>query len=221
MNDTWTAGTIAAVVISTILFCIALIASILLGLFPALPKYTSLSHPTTTQSPMNREVFDLVLLFTSAFVGATIAFLAALITFAFHHEIRERLVQQGLIVPPNEPRPANPRAPASTGAPTTITGGKRRPSPCIEQEQRAQGLPTVRLLHAENDPNRHLRAGNFPAAFAAWGNRNRDPWEAPPDRRPRRLPTQGNIWDPHPQYILDWDQPLAIEQQPVDVPPTY
>ncbi len=57
----------------------------------------------TTQPPMNREIFDLALLFTSAFVGATIAFLAALITFAFHHEIRERLVQEGLIVPPNEP----------------------------------------------------------------------------------------------------------------------
>ncbi len=38
---------------------------------------------------MNREIFDLVLLFTSAFVGATIAFLAALITFTFHHEIRQ------------------------------------------------------------------------------------------------------------------------------------
>ncbi len=57
---------------------------------------------------MNREVFDLALLFTSAFVGAIIAFLAALITFAFHHEIRERLVQQGLIVPPHEPQPENP-----------------------------------------------------------------------------------------------------------------
>ncbi len=54
---------------------------------------------------MNREVFDLVLLFTSAFTGATIAFLAALITFTFHHEIRERLLQQGLIVPPNGPQP--------------------------------------------------------------------------------------------------------------------
>ncbi len=33
MNDTWTAGTIAAIVISAILFCIALIASILLDCF--------------------------------------------------------------------------------------------------------------------------------------------------------------------------------------------
>ncbi len=29
------------------------------------------------------------------------------------------------------------------------------------------------------------------------------------------------IWAPHPQYIMDWDQPLAPEQQPVNVPPTY
>ncbi len=52
---------------------------------------------------MNTEIADLALLFTSAFVGATIAFLAALLTFTFHHEIRERLILRGLIVPPNEP----------------------------------------------------------------------------------------------------------------------
>ncbi len=52
---------------------------------------------------MNTEILDLALLFTLAFVGATIAFLAALITFTFHHKIRECLVQRGLIVPPNEP----------------------------------------------------------------------------------------------------------------------
>ncbi len=57
---------------------------------------------------MNREIFDLALLFTSAFMGATIAFLAALITFAFHYEIRECLVQEGLIIPPHESRPTNP-----------------------------------------------------------------------------------------------------------------
>ncbi len=57
---------------------------------------------------MNTKITDLALLFTSAFVGATIAFLAALITFTFHHEIREHLVLRGLIVPPNEPRPNNP-----------------------------------------------------------------------------------------------------------------
>ncbi len=33
MNDTWTAGTITAVIISAILFCIALIASILFDCF--------------------------------------------------------------------------------------------------------------------------------------------------------------------------------------------
>ncbi len=73
----------------------------------------------------------------------------------------------------------------------------------------------------ENDPNRHLQRGDFPAAFAAWRNRNHDPWAEPPDTRPRRLPNEGMIWDPHPQYILDWDEPVALEQQPVDAPPTY
>ncbi len=73
----------------------------------------------------------------------------------------------------------------------------------------------------EDDPNRHLWVGDFPAAFAAWRNRNHDPWTEPPDRRPRRLPNNGTIWDPHPQYILDWDQPVALEQQPIDAPPTY
>ncbi len=57
---------------------------------------------------MNTKIADLALLFTSAFVGATIAFLAALVTFTFHHEIQERLVQRGLIIPPNEPQPENP-----------------------------------------------------------------------------------------------------------------
>ncbi len=57
---------------------------------------------------MNTKIMDLALLFTSALVGATIAFLAALITFTFHHKIRERLILRGLIVPPNEPRPNNP-----------------------------------------------------------------------------------------------------------------
>ncbi len=47
----------------------------------------SIPNPTTTSAPMNTEIADLALLFTSAFVGATIAFLAALVTFTFHHEI--------------------------------------------------------------------------------------------------------------------------------------
>ncbi len=70
----------------------------------------------------------------------------------------------------------------------------------------------------EDDPNRHLRLGDFPAA---WRNRNHDPWTEPPDPRPWPLPTDGTIWNPHPQYILDWDQPVAFEQQPVNVLPTY
>ncbi len=73
----------------------------------------------------------------------------------------------------------------------------------------------------KDDPNRHLRIGDFPATFTAWRNRNHDAWAKLPDLRPQPLPTDGTIWNPHPQYILDWDQPVAPEQQPVDVPPMY
>ncbi len=165
---------------------------------------------------MNREVFDLVLLFMSAFVGATIAFLAALITFAFHHEIRERLV-----IPPHEPQPNDPTLQLALEHQRWLREGNDTLHLAIEEERRAQGLPVVRLTHQDNDPNRHLRVGDFPAAFAAWRNRNNDNWAELPDQRPCRLPTDGTIWAPHPQYIMDWDQPLAPEQQPIDVPPTY
>ncbi len=47
----------------------------------------SIPNAKTTSTPMNREIPDLVLLFTSAFIGTTIAFLTALITFTFHHKI--------------------------------------------------------------------------------------------------------------------------------------
>ncbi len=73
----------------------------------------------------------------------------------------------------------------------------------------------------QNDPNRHLRLEGFPIAFTAWRNRNTDPWAEPPDPRPQRLPTDRTIWNPHPQYILNWDQPVALEQQPIDIPPIY
>ncbi len=63
-----------------------------------------------TRPPMNREVNDLVLVFSSAFVGAVIAFLAGLVTFTFYHELRELLLTRGLIVPHNEPRPEDPTA---------------------------------------------------------------------------------------------------------------
>ncbi len=129
---------------------------------------------------MNREVFDLALLFTSAFVGATIAFLAALITFAFHHEIRERLVQEGLIVP-NEPRPWNSALQRAEEQRQHLQGRNAALLTALEQAQRNQGPPVVHLHRQENDPNRHLRLGDFPAAFTAWRNRNDDPWAAPPD----------------------------------------
>ncbi len=121
---------------------------------------------------MNTEITDLALLFTSAFVGATIAFLAALITFTFHHEIREHLVLRGLIVPPNEPRPEN-------------------------HERLVRALP-IAQLPPQNEPAQHLQVENFPITFAAWGNRIHDPWAEPPNHRPHRLPNEGNIWDPHP-----------------------
>ncbi len=133
---------------------------------------------------MNREVFDLVLLFTSAFVGATIAFLAALITFTFHHEIQERLLQQGLIILPNEPQP-NPALQRALEHRQRLQGENRNLLLAIEQERHAQGLPVVRLLHHKDNPNWHLRAGDFPATFAAWRNRNNDPWNEPPDRTTR------------------------------------
>ncbi len=63
--------------------------------------------------------------------------------------------------------------------------------------------------------------GISPATFATWKNQEHDPWDEPPDQRSRTLPTDGTVWNPHPQYILNWDQPVAPEQQPVNVPPTY
>ncbi len=162
---------------------------------------------------MNGEVFDLTLLFTSAFVGATITFLTALITFTFHHEIREHLIQQGLIVPPHAHRPENPALQRALEHRQQLQRRNAALLAALEQAQRVQ---------AQHDhPNRNLRVGNFPVTFATWQNRNDDPWAEPPDQRPRRIDTDGTIWAPHPQYILDWDQPLAPEQQPVDVPPKY
>ncbi len=144
---------------------------------PALSQYMSLSDPTTTSMPMNREVHDLVLLFTSAFVGATIAFLTALITFTFHHKIRERLILQGLIVPPNEPQQPNPAEIRREPREGDQGEGDNQPRPVplyiLERAGHVPGFPVVRLppnYNPENNPNRHLRLGNFPAAFTAWRN---------------------------------------------------
>ncbi len=81
------------------------------------------------------------------------------------------------------------------------------------------GICLVRLPPNQDNQNRHLQVDPFPLAFAA--ERNGDPWALPPDRGPHRLPTDGSIWAPHPQYIVDWDQPMALEQQPVNAPPQY
>ncbi len=166
---------------------------------------------------MNSEVFDLALLFTSAFVGATIAFLAALIVFTFHYEIRELLVRQGLIVPPHEPRPN----PALQRALEHREQLQRRNLALLRALEQAQEAAAAQRAADENNQNRHVRIGTLPIALAAFERQRNDPWAEPPNHTPRRLETDGTIWNPHPQYIMDWDQPLALEQQPVDVPPEY
>ncbi len=165
---------------------------------------------------MNRETVDLALVFSSAFVGATIIFLAALITFTFHHEIRERLVQEGLIVPPNEHR-----NPALQRALEHREQLQRRNAALLTALEHAQQAAAEHRNRNENNQGRHIRVEVLPAAIAAWQRQQRDPWGDPPDPRPRRLETDGTIWAPHPQYILDWDQPVALEQQPIDHPPAY
>ncbi len=135
---------------------------------------------------MNREVNDLVLVFSSAIVGAVIAFLAVLVTFTFYHEIRELLLLRGLLIPNNEPRPTNPAA-----------DWARQELVRIQQEAPQQlhtfvlaatnrnvpGLPIIRLPpNHQGNANRHLRGDPFPLAFAT--ERNEDPWTQPPDRRP-------------------------------------
>ncbi len=158
---------------------------------------------------MNDELVTLALLFSSAFVGATIIVLAALVTFTFHHEIRERLVREGLLVPINGPN--NPALQRALEHREQLQQRNLALIRALEQAQEA-------AAEQRNHQNRRLRVEILPAAIT---HEQRDPWRDPPDRRPRRLETDGTIWAPHPQYILDWDQPLALEQQPVDGPPRY
>ncbi len=168
----------------------------------------------TTQPPMSREIIDLALLFTSVFVGTTIAFLAALVTFTFHTEIRERLVAKDSSSPMN---PTNkPRARASTGAPRAAPTQKPRPPPS-----------------PRTDPRGSRRTAEQQPGPAVYGLRYSPPPSPPsetetttlgpnhPTENPAVSRTNGTIWDPHPQYITDWDQPVAVDQQPVDTPPEY
>ncbi len=113
---------------------------------------------------MNREVFDLALLFTSAFVGATIAFLAALITFTFHHEIRERLVQQGLLVL-NEPRPTNPMLQRALEHRRQL---QERNLALLQALEQAQTAAAAQRDNDENNQNRHLWVEILPATISAW-----------------------------------------------------
>ncbi len=122
---------------------------------------------------MNQEIFDLALLFTSAFVGATIAFLAALITFTFHHEIRERLVQEGLIVPSNGPRPANPAFQRALEHREQL---QRRNVALLRALEQAQ--ETAAAQRNNDNQNRRLRVEILPTAIA---QRQHDPWAEPPD----------------------------------------
>ncbi len=165
---------------------------------------------------MNRETIDLALLFSTAFIGATILFLAALITFTFHHEIRERLVQEGLIIPSN-----GPQNPALRRALEQRAQLQQRNAALLAALEQAQQATTEQRARNENRENRNVRVEILPAAIAAWQRQRHDPWAAPPDPRPHRLATDGTIWAPHPQYLLDWDQPLALEQQPIMAPPAY
>ncbi len=151
-----------------------------------LPQHQSISDPAMTCSPMNREVNDLVLVFSSAFVGAIIAFLAVLVTFTFYHEIREVLLFQRLIVSINEPRPPNAaaRPHQEPEQPRENEEGGQRCPPFLlfATHGNRLRLPMVRLPpDCQNNPNRHLWIEDFPAAFAAWRNRNHDPWAEPPD----------------------------------------
>ncbi len=190
--------------------------------FPALPKRASLPHPTMTQPPMNREIFDLTILFTSAFIGATIAFLAALVTFTFHHEIRERLVQQGLIVPPHGPRPENPRAPASAGTPTTTTGGRRRPPPRRRTGTTSLGTPK-RFVSSTMRTTRTgtYRLGISPPPSLPGETETTTHGEYHPTLDPIVSQPTGRFGIPTPSTSWTGINPVAPEQQPVDVPPTY
>ncbi len=165
---------------------------------------------------MNDEVVTLALLFSSAFIGATIIVLAALVTFTFHHEIRERLVQEGLLVPLN-----GQQNPALQRALEHREQLQRRNAALLAALEQAQQATAERRHRDENHPDRHVRVEILPATIAAWQQQQRDPWAEPPDTQPRRLDTDGTIWAPHPQYIMEWDQPMALEQQPVDGPPSY
>ncbi len=153
---------------------------------------------------MNNETVTLALLLSSAFVGATIIVLTALITFTFHHEIRERLVREGLIVPINGQQNLTLQR-----APEQREQLQRRNAALLAALEQAQ--------EANRNQNRRLRVEILPAVV----RRREDPWAQLPSTEPRRLETDGSIWAPHPQYIRDWDEPLAPEQQPANAPPGY
>ncbi len=93
-------------------------------LLPPLPRYPRIPHPTTTQPPMSDETITLALLFSSAFVGATIVVLAALVTSPSTTKSENDSSERDSLFPQWTPEP---RAPASPGAPRTAPTKKCRP----------------------------------------------------------------------------------------------
>ncbi len=99
-------------------------------------------------------------------------FLAVLVTFTFHHEIRDRLILRGLIVPANEHRLTNPtaRAHQELGQPNENQEDRQGYPPFffIAAHRDNPGLPVVRLpANYQNDLNWHLWTLGFPTALAA------------------------------------------------------
>ncbi len=146
---------------------------------------------------MNSEIFNIALLFTSAFVGATIAFLAALIVFPFHYEIRELLVAQGLIVPAHESRP-NPALQRVLEHREPL---QHRNLALLRALEHAQEAAAAQRADHQNNQDRQVRLRPIPFALAAFERQRADPWAELPDPWPRRLETDGTIWAPHPQYL--------------------
>lgn len=197
---------------------------------PTLPDHPSLPHPAQTRMPMNREVIEtLITTFSSACVAATIAFLSGLAAYTFHNKIREQLIRRGLIAPPIifqqyvEPRDGTVlwvhvdpyQNPQNVPGADTHADKHHYRQPAVLPR-----LPMARVPEPGTNPNadlqRHLWIEDVPVR-----REHAATWDIPPDTRPHRLPMDGTIWNPHPQYILDWDRPVAEEQQPVDAPPAY
>ncbi len=63
--------------------------------------------------------------------------------------------------------------------------------------------------------------GTSPLPSPPGQEENTTPGQNRPNAGPGAYQRMGRYGIPTPQYILDWDQPMALEQQPIDVPPMY